>query len=282
MNTLLDGDASGQSVETQTQGAPAAGSASASTAPSAPGSWRDSLPADLKDNPSLSSFTDIGGLAKSYVHAQSIVGKKGVVVPTDKDDDTVWGNFYKTLGVPDLDKYEITAPKDVKLNDSVMARFKESFQKNGVLPKQANAIIASYIQYEQDTLKEQNTKKEADSTAALEGLKREWGPEGFQKETAAARVAAKEIGPEFMEYLKQSGLANDPMLVKALAKFGKLYGEDRLRGEVGSGAMGKTKDDIHKEIQALESNPDYMDPMSKNFVVLNQRRESLYKQMFPS
>ena len=61
--------------------------------------WRDSLPDDLKNNATLANFDNVENLAKSYVHAQSVIGKKGVIKPGEKASDEEWGNFYKELGV---------------------------------------------------------------------------------------------------------------------------------------------------------------------------------------
>ena len=35
--------------------------------------WRESLPEDLKEDPSLKSIQDVPGLAKSFIHAQKMV-----------------------------------------------------------------------------------------------------------------------------------------------------------------------------------------------------------------
>ena len=280
--TLLEGEGA---PAPQAPAAPAA--APVSTAPSAldggapapQTTWRDGLPDDLKANPSLAVFTDVGALAKSFLHQQQFVGKKGVLVPSETDSPEAWANFSKSIGVPDLPQYDLKPPKDAQVNEPMFNKFKEIFQKNGVLPRQAQAVVDSYIAFEQETLKQSMQQKQQKSQQALADLKREWG-EGFEKETAAARVAAKQIGDDFVKYLKESGLADDPQVVKALAKFGKLYGEDKLRGEAGSGPMGKTQADLDKEIAVIESDPDYMNPMSRNFTLLNQKRTSLYQQRY--
>jgi hypothetical protein len=64
-------------------------------------SWRDSLPQELREDPSLKAFNDPSGLAKSYIETKKMVGKKGVIVPTDKDGDDAWGSFFKQIGLPE-------------------------------------------------------------------------------------------------------------------------------------------------------------------------------------
>ena len=41
--------------------------------------WKESLPDDLRDNPSLKSIQDVPGLAKSFIHAQKMVGADFIV-----------------------------------------------------------------------------------------------------------------------------------------------------------------------------------------------------------
>ena len=47
----------------------------ATEAPAAEASWRDSLPEELKTNASLEKFSDVSTLAKSYINAESMIGK---------------------------------------------------------------------------------------------------------------------------------------------------------------------------------------------------------------
>ena len=69
------------------------------SAPSAPAiSFRDSLPEDLRNNPSLKNFNDVGGLAKSYVHAQRMIGADKIALPNQNSTDEDWANVYNKLG----------------------------------------------------------------------------------------------------------------------------------------------------------------------------------------
>ena len=50
-------------------------------------SWRDSLPEDIRDNSSLSKFTDVSTLAKSYINAEQMIGKDKFTIPGDTVND---------------------------------------------------------------------------------------------------------------------------------------------------------------------------------------------------
>lgn len=249
----------------------------AATPPGGQTSWRDSLPPEIKDSPALANFTDVGNLAKSYVHAQSLIGKKGVIPPTEKSSDEEWESFFKQIGRPEADKYEFEAPKDS--NEETIKAFKSVAHKAGLLPKQAKAVVDWFAGFENEAATRVNEQKANAHKQGLEALKKEWG-QGYDKEITSAKLAVTEVGGEdFLKYLEQTGLGNDPVMIKTMAKFGKLLGEDKIRG-ANTGRMGKTPAEIQNEIQNLTSDPAYSDSShGKHSVIVNQVTE-LYKQLY--
>ena len=63
--------------------------------------WLDSIEESLKTEPSLSDIKDVNSLAKSYVHAQKMIGADKIVMPNDKSTDDEWNDFYEKLGRPE-------------------------------------------------------------------------------------------------------------------------------------------------------------------------------------
>lgn len=272
-----------ESAAGQPSGDQASGNSTPSSAPSsAPtGNWRDSLPEDIKTSPALQSFTDVPALAKSYLNAQSLIGKKGVIPPGEKASDEEWGNFYDTLGRPPLDKYEVKPPEGVQVDEGTIKWFKENSHKLGIMPKQAQKLLEGYLELEKTTVSQRQQAKDAENKAQLEALKKEWGA-GYDKQVALAKLVVKEGGEEFASYLDKSGLGNDVQLIKAIAKFASKYAtEDQLRGD-GSGKFGKTPAELDKEIEALRHNPAFADSShGQNKWVMSQF-EDLMRQRFPT
>jgi hypothetical protein len=234
------------------------GSGVPASAASAGTDWRAGLPAELKDNQLLASFKSVDSLAKSYVHQSALVGKKGVIVPGEKASDAEREAFYDSIGRPTLEKYEIGVPEGAEVLPEVLTMLKQEAHKLGVLPKQAEGLLAfqSRLQAESDAAVEREVAAEA--AAQLEGLKKEWG-QGYQKQVALAQMAVKQTGgEEFAKYLNDTGLGNDVNLIKFMAKVGALLGEDKLRGE-GGGSFGMTPKEINTKIQQLTAHPAYAD-----------------------
>ena len=62
--------------------------------------WRESLPEDLKSDPSLLTVKDVPGLAKSYIHAQKMIGADKLAIPGKNASEEEWSAVYEKLGKP--------------------------------------------------------------------------------------------------------------------------------------------------------------------------------------
>jgi hypothetical protein len=76
------------------------GSQEAVVAEAAPVSFLESLPEELRNEPSLRTFTDPGSLAKSYVNAQRMIGADKVAIPSKSATSDEWREVYTRLGAP--------------------------------------------------------------------------------------------------------------------------------------------------------------------------------------
>lgn len=243
-------------------------------------SWKDSLPEDIRGHSSLSQIQDMNGLARSYIHAQSMVGKKGVVVPGEKATDEEWGAFYKSIGQPEADKYEIAAPKDKQINPDMFKAFKEMAHKSGLLPKQAQKLFDWYAGQEESAMKAQSEQKQALTKQELADLQKEWGG-GYDKNISLAKLAVDEVGgPEFKQYLEQSGLGNDVRVIKLMSKVGALLGEDKIRGQ-GGGSLGQTPAELNREITDIMGNKShpYHDPNHPSHKSAVNQMSEYYKKL---
>ncbi len=202
----------------------------------AAGDWRATLPAELKAEPMFKTIGDINTLAKSYVHAQKAVGADKIALPGKHATEEDWHRFRVKTGLPETpDLYEVAVPKEAKfVNPDLIKELKPIAHKAGIMPKQLEALVGWY---------EQNSSKEAQ--AALEqikqqrgeqvaSLKKEWGT-AFDNNLGYANKVLKDHGHEELgKYLKETGLDNDPNLVKLLAKIGQsIYKEDQILGDRG-------------------------------------------------
>ena len=215
-------------------------------------SWRDQLHPDLKDDAAFSTFTDINALARSYKHGQGLIGKKGVIVPGEQATEEDMNAFYKSIGRPDLDKYELKTPEGRELHKDLVGKFKEFAHGAGLLPKQAQQILDKYTEFEAGLITTAKTEATNKMNDGLAGLKTEWG-DGYVKNINFAKAAIAELGgDELKGFLHETKLGNNPHIIKMLTAAGKLLGEDKLRGDF-RGEGNKTPQEIDDAIAKIRN-----------------------------
>lgn len=262
-------------------GAGGSGAGAGGAGSGAAASWRDSLPEDIRGNATLTKFSDVNNLAKSYIEMQGLVGKKGVFPPDEKATPEQLKDFYRSIGQPDLEKFEIKAPEGKKFNEKILADFKKVAHDSGLLPRQAQPLMDWWLTHEEG-VKASTTRATADKVIADQAaLKKEWG-DGFDKQIALAKLAAKDVGgEEIQKYLETSRLGDDVQVIKLLAKVGALLKEDKLRGD-GGGKFGQTPDEIDAEIAKVTGDKKhaYYDKTHPAHGAALKQMENLYKKRY--
>jgi hypothetical protein len=222
--------------------------------------YREFVPKEFAEHASMASIPDLQTLAKSYVNAQQLVGRKGIIPPTEKDGQEAWDTFFKALGRPEKPteyEYDKTEGLDLDL-DEVKQGFSDMAHKFGLSKKQAKEAWKYF---------EGKTKEGQDnvSTFNKDRYEKEWGE--LKKELGAAypdkikkldKLVAKYGDDDFREYLKKTQLGKEAKLVKFLSKIADSIAEDKI--ESGSQATTFTpKEAMSKanDIRSNKSNPLY-------------------------
>jgi len=202
--------------------------------------WRSIIPEEFATHASMASIGDLNALAKSYVNSQSLIGRKGLILPKEGDAPEVVEAFYKALGKPDKETdYEFEGVEGHNLDLGAIKQkvAKAAFESN--LPKSAlkkvwkeiEASIVDGRQSVQNSEKQRIEKEWAD-------LNKEWGakaPENMKKIDA---LIAKVADEDTRQWIKDSGLGKETRLVKLISKITGLIGEDKLENtSVSSGAL---------------------------------------------
>lgn len=216
-------------------------------------SWKDSLPADLKTDKSLESIKDIASLAKSYIHAQRLVGVDKIPIPNKHATPEDWQAVYSKLGRPDKPEgYKINFKEGTKVDDATLNAFKSLSHKSGLLPNQAQAIVDFYNDLTTKTNAELDNQAKAGRTKAEQELKSEWGNAYDAKLQSAANTAVKYIGADFAHLILSDGtkVGDHPTFVKAFASIAKDLGEDSVVQQ--SGPQYMTPKELDKQIAELQ------------------------------
>ena len=100
------------------------------TTPEVSTDWKANLSDEVRADKSLENIKDIEGLAKSYVHAQKLVGADKIPVPNKYATDKDWDAVYEKLGRPkSSDGYKYELPEDQKVDETALKNFSSQAHK---------------------------------------------------------------------------------------------------------------------------------------------------------
>ncbi len=246
-------------------------------------SWFEALPDGLRANPTLQNFRnkDISAVAESLVESQKLVGGS-VRLPNEKDTpadrEAKLTNIYKQLGRPDApDGYKINAPETdsgVRWNAVRADGFKAVAHKLGLTQSQAEGLVAYDLQEQSARAVDQSQAY----NACMETLKQDWGVASPQMLGLSRRTAMTYFDQDTMQALDSSGMSNNPMFVKALAKIGKSLMEEGLivggrEGMGDDGGIAGLQSELDKLMQ--DANGPYWKSNDPNHDVAVERAKAL-------
>ena len=242
-----------------------------------------SLPENLRNEPSLQTFTSVDNLAKSYVNAvKKIGGNPDHLVQLPQEGESR-DNFYNTIGRPETPEgYDFgTEPGDERLNF-----YRAAVHKLGLTQDQATNMLKIYAAVEEEQAKSE-TRANADYAVNSQiELKREWGTNYDSKIDMAQRAFAQFSSPEFSKLMDETGLGNHPELLKAFSKIGEMLGDDHLVVGSGIGGGGMSPAQAKEEIESLyrdkEFSKSYLDRTDGNHKSATAKMDKLFRTAYPS
>jgi len=223
--------------------------------PGDPPAWLQGVEEDFVNDPIMKDIADVPTLVKSYVNAQRMVGKDKVVLPDSNASEEDWTALFGKLGRPDEATYEAN-------HDNIQEDFTKEFyamaHKANMLPSQVKQVMDFYSGKitAQDELNDSTAKETVEN--AITGLKEDWG-EGFDRNVHRAQSVIKLFDGEenkFKEYLDESGLGNDPQLIRFLAKVGESLKEDTFQPSIVNN-FGLSAEDAQRKINEVMGNFDH-------------------------
>ena len=201
---------------------------------SAPVGFLESLPEELRNEPSLRNFTDPSALAKSYVHAQRMIGADKVAIPSKSATPEEWREVFSKLGAPqEANAYEF-AESEISVSEDLVGNFRERALTAGLTNAQANEMMG----FVRDTISGLETDMSETTEKALhEGeqeLRQEFG-QAFDQRLELAQMAARDLlgDTEMFDNITLSDgrmLGDHPMVVKMFSQLAEQIGEDNLEG----------------------------------------------------
>jgi hypothetical protein len=223
-----------------------------------------------KDHPELAKkHQDLDGLLKSHVNQGKLIGAKGIVHPGPNATPEQKAEFYRQLGRPDkAEMYGFDKIDKIKVNGgevTVPAEFKGEFSKmvsdamheEGLSTDQAKRLMEKFLGYSIDkkTAFEKSVKETGEN--GYKALEKLWGDRNgaqFKENASFAYEAALKLGisPEEMEGNPQ--IANDPIFLRSLAKYGATLKEKSAAGARGDSFNGKVDPGAERDAIMADKN----------------------------
>lgn len=242
--------------------------------------WKNVLPEDLRNDPSLGPIKTLEGMAKSYIHAQKAVGADKIAVPGPYTSEDEWKKIFTKLGVPeDASKYDLRLDDASALDADFINNFKSEAHKAGILPMQAQKLVKWYEQTSKSVQRQMEEQEQQRIASVRAELQTEWGGEYNAKISRAENAINKIIGDNAKEFLDDT-LANHPKFIRFASEVGKLLGEDSFRDGKPQ-AFGDTTDDIKKKISGFMGDPKgpYLDRMHPDHARVVDEVAVLYQKL---
>jgi len=236
---------------------PVAAAPSAPAGITLPDNWRETLPDEIKNEPSLKVFNDFNAIVKSLVHAQKNIGTDKVLVPSKHATAEEIKAYYKKSGVPEEKDYKLDLGKDVQIDPKFLENFQKLAAQNAVHPTQAQAILKESLTYLSKVSAEGSAAQKLEADAKMTALKQEWGA-AFEQKVGDAKLAFNKLGDEnSKKFLDESGFGNHPEIIKLFSKVGAMLAEDPLKGNETPGSNALTPADAQMKANEITMNTQH-------------------------
>tara|TARA_R100000995_G_scaffold30176_3_gene13434 strand:- start:16383 stop:17207 length:825 start_codon:yes stop_codon:yes gene_type:complete len=248
--------------------------------------WRSMLPEDIRDHSALSSIHDVPNLAKSFVNAQSMIGRDKIAIPSQHSTPEDWDQVYNKLGRPEgPDKYEMELPENT--DEKFVGWYKDTAHKLGLNNAQAQMLANEYDSFMQAHAEANTVDYKAIQSEQFDALKKEFGGK-YDENMALGSSIVSEFGEQEMLELPMadgSRLGDRPEFIRAMVSIGEFIkeriSEDAFEG-IAKGQGGLSPDDITDQLAELEApNSPIFDPMHPQHREYTERRKRLYEAKYP-
>lgn len=230
-----------------------------------PLAWHATLPAELRESPTLQQYKSLHDAAKGLVEKDRLIGRSIQLPQKGLDEDAEgWGRVFEKLGRPaDPKGYELDLPElpeGWEWSPDVLQSFYEEAHAAGLTKAQAQRILNLEARRSHNTHNEQAGAAARMALEMEKTLNREFGADAPRVQDAARRAieltqqgvfAGPEVGQRAWQKLQEAHLDKDPDVVRWLAEVHARTGEDRFEDGTPMPTTGNTMDHLQARSKEL-------------------------------
>jgi hypothetical protein len=199
--------------------------------PQLPG-WTAGLKAEVKEKfkDRLGDFKTISDIIPDYFELKDKMSK-AIIKPGENATEEELSKYREAMGIPgDPSGYDLdtSGVPEGLVHEEDLGFFKETFHKAGLNQNQAQNVYREIMR----VLGESSLAKADEQKAEIEKVRQDiaqtFGGDAAKAEAAVQKVMQEFSDPELLKHLNETGIGNDPYLVRLLAKVGMQMLDDNL------------------------------------------------------
>lgn len=204
------------------------------------------LPKDLREEAALHGFKNPGELARAFLDA-SRKAEQGLTPPGEEATEEQWRAYREAIGVPDTpDGYEFEVGEGEQLDEELTSWFRQAAHEAGLSAPQAQKLLEKWN--ESNSPEARAEKLAAEKEQVLADLRKEWGKESEGNLNYAFKAMDAFGTPELREYLDETGMGNDPRMIKAFTTIGKKMLDDSFVSGQGGAEKEMTEEEQLRQL----------------------------------
>lgn len=221
--------------------------------------WRDKyLPEDLRKEKVYDTIKDLPSAFKTIGHQAKLVGRKGILLPTETSGQSEWDAFHEALGRPKTaEEYVMDVPEEHAdyFDEELIKEARSMFHGQGFNQKQVD-ILWEFEKKRVATMdKMLNDFEEQAKSEAKTALQNKWGTAYDENLHLVNRMISENaVEGEERDYLLAE-YGNDSKLAGFLGNIAKKFVEHKIITDVETPSA-----DIESKISELMNSPAYKDP----------------------
>ena len=192
--------------------------------------WKDGLPEELRNEPSLAGVKNLTTLAKSYVNAQKMIGKNKISIPGENATDDERNAFFTALGRPatanDYKHDKVEIPEGYELDEEQVAAFRETAFNMGLSQEAFEKALAFDLARTKQATEAAVAAQNQEYDATMAKLQQQYGDK-LPARLAQVEKALTTFG--IKDIFISKALTNNYQIFEALANIGASISESKLK-----------------------------------------------------
>ena len=229
--------------------------------------WRSSLSEDVASHSAIKDIGSVEDLAKSAIHAQQMVGADKIAIPGKDAGSQAWEDVYNKLGRPEkAGDYELPQEnvESVEGDQPQIEEFKGEAHRLGLNKQQFAGLVRFMAEKGQQGAQAAEVNMEEVQKQSVAALQQEYGA-AYEQNLSLAKSAVEQFGGEELKtMLNQTGLGNNPELIKAFARIGKMVASDEIIGRGGRESFVLSPTEAQESIIQKKLDVEFMSAYTQN------------------